>query len=74
MIYNDAIILIYAFGGIYTAGTFAMDESQIIIFGIGLNVTAAPVRLASLMDDCSGSKTILLSLMGLIFQLRDTFC
>lgn len=71
MIYNDAIILIYAFGGIYAAGTFAMDESQIIIFGIGLNVTAALGAVGfSWMDDRSGSKkTILLSLMGLIIPV-----
>ena len=71
MIYNDAIILIYAFGGIYAAGTFAMDESQIIIFGIGLNVTAALGAVGfSWMDDHSGSKkTILLSLMGLIIPV-----
>ena len=57
MIYNDAVILIYAFGGIYAAGTFGMDESQIIIFGIGLNVTAALGALSfSWMDDRSGSK------------------
>ncbi|MBK98744.1 MAG: MFS transporter [Balneola sp.] len=71
MIYNDAIILIYAFGGIYAAGTFAMDESQIIIFGIGLNVTAALGAVGfSWMDDRSGSKkTILLSLLGLIIPV-----
>ena len=71
MIYNDAIILIYAFGGIYAAGTFAMDESQIIIFGIGLNVTAALGAVGfSWMDDHSGSKkTILLSLIGLIIPV-----
>ncbi len=71
MIYNDAIILIYAFGGIYAAGTFGMDESQIIIFGIGLNVTAALGAIGfSWMDDRSGSKkTILFSLIGLIIPV-----
>ena len=71
MIYNDAVILIYAFGGIYAAGTFGMDESQIIIFGIGLNVTAALGAVGfSWMDDRSGSKkTILASLIGLIIPV-----
>ena len=71
MIYNDAVILIYAFGGIYAAGTFGMDESQIIIFGIGLNVTAALGAVGfSWMDDRSGSKkTILFSLIGLIIPV-----
>lgn len=71
MIYNDAVILIYAFGGIYAAGTFGMDESQIIIFGIGLNVTAALGAVGfSWMDDRSGSKkTILISLIGLIIPV-----
>lgn len=71
MIYNDAVILIYAFGGIYAAGTFGMDESQIIIFGIGLNVTAAIGAVGfSWMDDRSGSKkTILASLIGLIIPV-----
>ncbi len=71
MIYNDAVILIYAFGGIYAAGTFGMDESQIIIFGIGLNITAALGAVGfSWMDDRSGSKkTILFSLIGLIIPV-----
>ncbi len=71
MIYNDAVILIYAFGGIYAAGTFGMDESQIIIFGIGLNITAGLGAVGfAWLDDKSGSKkTIMISLVGLIIPV-----
>ncbi len=66
MFYNDAIVTIYAMGGIYAAGTFGMDQSEILIFGVGLNITAGiGAALFAWLDDKSGSKfTILVSLVG----------
>lgn len=66
MFYNDAIVTIYTMGGIYAAGTFDMDQSEILIFGVGLNVTAGLGSvLFSWIDDKLGSKkTILFSLIG----------
>jgi UMF1 family MFS transporter len=40
MIYTDGLNTLFAFGGIYAAGTFGMDFAEVIRFGILLNVTA----------------------------------
>ncbi|SOB59388.1 Major facilitator superfamily protein [Pseudodesulfovibrio profundus] len=67
MLYNDGLTTMFAFGGIYAAGTFGMTSSEVIIFGIGLNVTAGLGAAAfAWMDDKVGPrKTILVSLTGL---------
>lgn len=64
----DGLATIFAFGGVYAAGTFGMDEQQVLLFGIALNVTAGLGAAAfAWVDDWLGSKgTILLSLIGLI--------
>nr|MBC8159100.1 MFS transporter [Alphaproteobacteria bacterium] len=58
---------LFAFGGIYAAGTFGMSFSEIMIFGIGINVTAGLGATAfGWVDDKIGSKTtILISLAAL---------
>lgn len=68
MIFIDALATVFAFGGIYAAGTFDMNEQDVMIFGIGLNLTAGlGAALFAWIDDWIGSKkTILLSLGGLI--------
>jgi len=67
MLYNDGLTTMFAFGGIYAAGTFGMSPSEVIIFGIGLNVTAGLGAAGfAWMDDRVGPrKTILVSLLGL---------
>nr|WP_321259553.1 MFS transporter [uncultured Pseudodesulfovibrio sp.] len=68
MFYNDGLTTMFAFGGIYAAATFGMSASEVILFGIGLNVTAG-VGAASFawLDDWLGPrKTILFSLIGLV--------
>ena len=40
LIYNDGLITIFAFGGIYAAGTFNFTINEIMIFAIILNITA----------------------------------
>lgn len=71
MFYNDAIVTIYAMGGIYAAGTFNMEPSEILIFGVGLNLTAGiGSALFAWIDDKSGSKfTILFSLVGVAIPI-----
>ncbi len=71
MFYNDGIVTIFALGGVYAAGTFDMDEEQILMFGIGLNVTAGLGAFAfAWLDDISGSKfTIIASIIGLLLPL-----
>ena len=71
MFYNDAIVTVFAMGGVYAAGTFDMDEEQILMFGIGLNITAGLGAFGfAWLDDKSGSKfTILASILGLLIPL-----
>jgi UMF1 family MFS transporter len=68
MIFIDGLATIFAFGGVYAAGTFHMDEQQVLLFGIALNVTAGIGAAAfAWVDDWIGSKfTILVSLIGLL--------
>jgi len=66
--YNDGLVTIFAFGGIYAAGTFNFTFEEIMIFGIVLNVTAGlgAFSLGFLDDKIGGKKTIQLSNIGLI--------
>ena len=68
MLYNDGLTTMFAFGGIYAAGTFGMSPSEVIVFGIGLNVTAGlgAASFAWLDDRLGPRRTILLALAGLI--------
>jgi UMF1 family MFS transporter len=67
MIYTDGLNTLFAFGGIYAAGTFGMDFAEVIQFGILLNVTAGLGALGfAWVDDWLGAKrTILIALLGL---------
>jgi UMF1 family MFS transporter len=67
LIYNDGLITVFAFGGVYAAGTFGMDTAEVIVFGIALNVASGlGAFLFGLLDDRIGGRaTILCSLVGL---------
>ena len=68
LLYNDGLVTIFAFGGIYAAGTFGMDFGEVIAFGIALNVAAGVGSLlfARLDDVLGGKTTILVSLVALL--------
>lgn len=68
MLYVDGLATLFALGGVYAAGTFAMSEQDVLTFGILLNVTAAlGAGLFAWLDDWQGPRTtILLALSGLI--------
>ena len=68
LIYADGLITLFAFGGIYAAGTFHMSTTEIIKFGIGMNITAGIGAFCfSWVDDKLGSKfTIMFSLICLM--------
>lgn len=68
MLYTDGLSTLFSFAGIYAAGTFGMTVSEIIRFGIVLNVTAGLGAVAfAWIDDWIGSKkTILIALVSLI--------
>lgn len=68
MFYIDGLATLFAFGGIYAATLFGMTQTEVLQFGIAMNVTAG-LGAASLafLDDMMGSKkVILISLVGLI--------
>lgn len=68
MLYTDGLTTLFAFGGIYAAGTFGFSFAEVIQFGIALNVTAAIGAVAfGWIDDRVGPKTtIAAGLIGLI--------
>lgn len=67
LIYNDGLVTLFAFGGIYAAGTFGMKLDEVILFGIVLNIAAGLGALFfGYIDDRIGGKmTIMTSLMVL---------
>lgn len=68
LLYNDGLVTIFAFGGIYAAGTFGFAMRDILLFGIVLNITSGlGAFLLGFADDrLGGRRTIQISLVGLI--------
>ena len=57
LLYNDGLITIFAFGGIYAAETFGFSMEEVLIFGIALNVAAGVGAFAmGYLDDRIGGK------------------
>ena len=67
MAYNDGLITLFAFGGIYAAKVFSFSQFEIILFAIGLNISAGVgAIIGGFLDDNIGPiKTIKLGLIGL---------
>ncbi|MFO7813707.1 MAG: MFS transporter, partial [Pelovirga sp.] len=65
---TDGLATIFALGGVYAAGTFGMNETRILLFGIALSLTAGAGAFGfSRVDERIGSrKTILVGLSGLL--------
>lgn len=70
MLYTDGLIALFAFGGIYAAGTFGWGAIQLGIFGILLTITGTIGALAGgKLDDRLGAKPVILcSLVILILS------
>lgn len=68
LLYNDGLVTIFGFGGLYAAVVFDFTTSEIIVFGIGLNISAGfGAWVFGFMDDKLGGKpTILVSIVGLV--------
>jgi UMF1 family MFS transporter len=68
LIFNDGLVTIFAFGGIYAAETFGFSLEEVLIFGIVLNVAAGSgaLLMGHLDDWIGGKRTVVLSLIGLI--------
>lgn len=60
MLYLDGLNTLFAFGGIYAAGTFGMGLDEIILLGIALNVTAGlGAAVFGWLDDRLGARWII---------------
>lgn len=68
MVYTDGLATLFAFGGVYAAGTFDMDEAAVLRFGIGISLAAGlgAWLFAALDDRLGGRRTALLALAGLL--------
>jgi UMF1 family MFS transporter len=68
LVYNDGLVTVFVFGALYAAGTFGFDGSEVLVFGIVLNVVAGLGALGfGFVDDRLGGKnTLLITLAGLI--------
>jgi UMF1 family MFS transporter len=68
MIYIEGLNTLFAFGGIYAAGSFGMGLEEVLLFGIVLNIAAGAGAFAfAWVDDWIGAKrTILISLGALM--------
>jgi UMF1 family MFS transporter len=68
MLFTDGLNTLFAFGGVFAAGTFGMTVAEVIMFGLILNITAGAGAFAfGWVDDRIGAKrTILIGIMGII--------
>lgn len=79
MLYVDGLNTLFAFGGIYAAGTFDFTFEELIIFGIGMNVTAGiGAMIFAWVDDRIGPKRVImmsiagLSILGTVLLFVET--
>jgi UMF1 family MFS transporter len=67
MIIMDALVTVFVVGGIFAAGVFGMTQTDVLLFGIVLNLTGGiGAALFGWIDDRLGPKrAILIALVGL---------
>ncbi len=68
LFYNDGLVAIFSFGGIYAAGTFGFSFEEIMIFGIVMNLAAGAGAfiLGSADDRFGGKLTIYITLAAFL--------
>ncbi|KIZ40007.1 MULTISPECIES: MFS transporter [Rhodopseudomonas] len=67
MIYTDGLVSLFAFGGIYAAGTFGWQTTQIGSFGILLAIAATcGAYLGGKLDDALGPRRVIAGSMVLL--------
>jgi UMF1 family MFS transporter len=70
MIYTDGLVALFAFGGIYAAGTFGWSAVELGLFGILLTITGTiGAFVGGRLDDRIGPKRVVIgSLVLLVFS------
>jgi UMF1 family MFS transporter len=67
MLYADGLTTLFAFGGIYAAGTFGMGAREVLLLGIALNLAAGVgAILAALIEDRVGPRTVVAAALALM--------
>lgn len=67
MVYQDALVALFAFGGIYGAGVFGWQATELGLFGIMLTITGTlGALIGGRLDDRFGAKPVI---MGAIIIL-----
>lgn len=62
MIYTDGLNTLFAFGGIYAAGTYGMSFQEVMLFGITMNITAGVGAIVlGWADDWIGPKACVIA-------------
>ena len=65
--YNDGLVTIFAMGGIFAATAYGFDETDILVFGIVLNIAAGLGAFAfGFVDDKLGGKTTIFISLGIL--------
>lgn len=67
LVYNDGLVTIFAFGGIYARNEFGFTFSEVLLFGVAINVAAGLGAFAfGFVDDrIGGKRTVMWSLAAL---------
>ncbi len=68
LVYNDGLVTVFAFGGIYASGTFGFTFEEVLFFGLIVNIAAGiGAWCFGYLDDRLGGKlTIQITLIGFV--------
>jgi UMF1 family MFS transporter len=68
LFFNDGLVTVFSFGGIYAQNVFGMNMSEVIFLGIVLNITSGIGALVfGFIDDRLGGKTtVQITIVGLV--------
>ena len=67
LFYNDGLVTLIAFGGIYASGTLGFTISEVLVFGIVLNVAAGLGAFGfGFLDDKIGGRPVLFISLALL--------
>jgi UMF1 family MFS transporter len=67
MVYQDGLVALFAFGGIYGAGTFGWGPTELGLFGILLTAAGAAGAIAGgTVEDRIGTRPVILGSLGIL--------
>lgn len=70
MVYTDGLVALFAFGGIYAAGTFGWGTIEIGVFGILLTITGTlGAYFGGKLDDRFGPKPVILGSLAILIAV-----